>query len=113
MEPFLCNMRNPHWDYTTADAGPQCEDINAYDVTNKWYKTDAWGRCFYDKVSDDDVTPGVVIGTLTKCDRPGAVSMVQCRRSWRSTETCEANEVPWGRETIALPIVRCEQKYSN
>jgi hypothetical protein len=109
--PFICDMRVPSWDYTTADAGPQCDGLNVYGITQKWYNTDAWGRCLYEKVSDDTLTPGVIIGKLTGCDKPGAPTEVSCTRSWEVTSICPAEVVPYGRRTIATPVVECKQKF--
>ncbi|KAK1834885.1 hypothetical protein QBC39DRAFT_379284 [Podospora conica] len=103
-----CDIRRPNWDYTTPDAGPIC-DINLSDnITEKWYNTDGWGQCYYERISEND---GGVVGQLTQCDHrpessPGNIS---CKVSGKLAGLCD--ELPYGRSTLAYPVVRCEMEY--
>lgn len=110
-KPVFCEMRVAQWDYSTPDAGPHCDGLNRYDIAQKWYNTDAWGRCHYVKVSDETSTEGVVIGKMVGCDKPGAPGEVICKRAPETGWTCPPEGVPFGRRTTATLVVSCAQNF--
>lgn len=108
--PSICDMRDPQWDYTTPDAGPQCDGVNRYDIAQKWYNTDAWGRCQYVKQTDDVDKSGIVVGRFYNCDKPVAATQVECLKSWYGTVACTQEEGQ-ARFTVADPMIRCEERF--